>query len=516
MINSRLSIVWRNRWQLLLLFLLPFLLSSLLLPALTRLAVSFDLNRKMSMLVENFHARRAELTQSARMLLPRLHYDCSGGDIRLLRSPESHNLYIRVIGIMGKDGSRCSSIGQSLFPPLLTQHQLSDGFHITTTAAEFDSRQELVVLHNQDGNLVYWVLNGGWSMSMLANEDRTLFHGVIHHLASGLHSQFGDASIEREPHAQRLRFEDQQTGVSIELWAGERLMDQWQQRLFEWILPLSLLCGLGLATLYWHWRKLAYAMPQRLKKALQRREFTPYYQPIVDAAKQQVVGYEVLIRWREKGRKWVSPSEFIDAAEDSQLIIPITEQLMEQVLQDLPLLPPKTWVSINISAIHVEGVFLESLLARLHWPQPERICFELTERKPIQDFKQALLHLSALMARGYDFKLDDFGTGYGGFAYLQRLNIQQIKIDKMFVDHLTEEGSQTLLHGIISFGHQTTMQMIAEGVESPEQVRLLGDLGVHLIQGYVFARPMPINELLKWQLPNSTNVAHPRSSVTRG
>lgn len=488
------------------LFLLPFCLGWLLLPALSRFAAYHTLQNTMEQLVDNFGDRQQALHDSIQHVLPQLHYDCSDDDIRLLRSPEVQNIYIRVIGIVTRDGERCSSLGQTVPPPRLISDDPSDGFHLTSTQPVRNSHGELVLLYNQHGNRVYWILNSGWTAAAIHARCNQCLYSLSQHQPSGMRVPQGDPTIPTEPRAQRLRFADAKSGVVFELWSGEKLQAYWYRTLLGWWFPASLLSALLLAGLYRYWLLRATALPRRLARSLLREEFVPFYQPVVDARLGAVVGYEALIRWREGGRHLVSPAEFIDYAEDSQQILPMTEQLLARVLQDLPHLPEHTWVSINVSAIHVEGPYLQQLLARHQWPTPARICFELTERKPIQNMTQAREQLSALQDKGYEFKLDDFGTGYGGFAYLQRLGIQQIKIDKMFVDHLTEEGNQTLLHGIISFGHQTGMQMIAEGVETPEQVRLLAALGVDLIQGYVFARPMPLDELLAWQCPGADTV----------
>ena len=363
------------------------------------------------------------------------------------------------------------------------------------------------MLHNQGSNMVYWILNSGWMEMALQDTCTNCLYGISLHQPSGMINQFGDPHIPEEVQAQRLRFNDLQNHVVQELWAGRKLTNYWRLRLLYWGSPLLLLVSLGLVWMYQRWLRQHHAMPQRLYRALQRQEFVPFYQPVVDARQQQIVGYEVLIRWYEHGRNWISPAHFIDFAESSQLILPMTEQLLAQVLRDLPRLPADTWISVNISAIHVEGPALVQLLEKHHWPAPHRLCFELTERKPIHHLDRALSQLSILRHHGYAFKLDDFGTGYGGFAYLQRLGLQQFKIDKMFVDHLATQGEQPLLHGIVSFGHQTGMQMIAEGVETQEQVRLLAELGVDLIQGYVFARPMPIAQAAEWRLPSAADAS---------
>ncbi|MNP47270.1 putative cyclic-di-GMP phosphodiesterase AdrB [compost metagenome] len=170
------------------------------------------------------------------------------------------------------------------------------------------------------------------------------------------------------------------------------------------------------------------------------------------------------------------------------------------MIADLPQLAPEQWVSVNLVAAHIEHSLLRDQLQRYDWPSPTRLTFELTEREPIVDIAAATHEITLLQEKGYHFKLDDFGTGYGGFAYLQQLGIRQIKIDKMFVDSIgTDDPKRNLLDAIIAFGLKSDMEMIAEGVETQEQVDYLGQHGVYLIQGYLFARPMPLHELLEWQ-----------------
>lgn len=125
-----------------------------------------------------------------------------------------------------------------------------------------------------------------------------------------------------------------------------------------------------------------------------------------------------------------------------------------------------------------------------------------------------MAEIAALQERGYHFKLDDFGTGYGGFAYLQRLGIRQIKIDKMFVDTIgTDDLKRSVLDATIAFGLKSGMEMIAEGVETQEQVDYLYRHGVHLIQGYVYAKPMPLSKLkiwlMAWQEGETTSPSNP-------
>lgn len=131
----------------------------------------------------------------------------------------------------------------------------------------------------------------------------------------------------------------------------------------------------------------------------------------------------------------------------------------------------------------------------------ERLKFELTERVPIKTMTQAQEEVFYLLKKGYQFKIDDFGTGYGGFAYLQNLQISSIKIDKMFVDTIdTSDVKISVLDSIIASAKQGNIEVIAEGVEGQHQVDYLAERGVYWIQGYFYAKPMPINEALAFHV----------------
>lgn len=250
---------------------------------------------------------------------------------------------------------------------------------------------------------------------------------------------------------------------------------------------------------YWLLRNYRRSLKGLLYRGLTRQEFVPYYQPVVDSRTQEVVGFEALLRW-ERGGSLTPPGAFIAYAEEQGLILPMTEQLLDRVILDLSELAPQQWVSVNLVAAHIEHPHLYAQLQRHDWPSPARLTFELTEREPILDIETAISQITALKEKGYHFKLDDFGTGYGGFAYLQRLGIRQFKIDKMFIDTIgTDDPKRNLLDAIIAFGLKSDMEMIAEGVETLDQVDYLARHGVYLIQGFLFAHPMPLHELLIWQ-----------------
>ncbi|WP_429048497.1 EAL domain-containing protein [Aeromonas hydrophila] len=492
-------------WLSLLLFCLP-LLASLPISQLLGGPLARQLLQDKKMEVETALAERHRLLDNnIRHQLTRFQFDCGRQDMALLRDPRYYNSHIRIQGILLASGGGCSSLGLDLpftpaeLPPYANQEQ----FGIAATQARFHTEQELVAYYRTGGNIVYWVLNNSWSHALLQAPCTHCFYLEFGQQQPGASSPSfprGDSSIKQEEGSQSLSFFDPNQEIRQTLWAGEALERYAQQRARHDGLWLGAAVGTLLVAAYWGLRNYRRSLKGLLQAGLARREFVPFYQPVVDSRSQQVVGFEALLRW-QRGGGLIPPGAFIDYAEEQQLILPMTSQLLERVIADLPRLAPGQWVSVNIVAAHLEHPHLRNLLLQHGWPSPAQLTFELTERKPITDIKTAVIEITALQQQGYHFKLDDFGTGYGGFAYLQRLGIRQIKIDKMFVDTIgTDDLKRSVLDATIAFGRESGMEMIAEGVERQEQVDYLQQHGVHLIQGYVYAPPMALTKLKIWLL----------------
>lgn len=492
-------------WLSLLLFCLP-LLASLPISQLLGGPLAHQLLQDKKMEVETALAERHRLLDNnIRHQLTRFQFDCGRQDMTLLRDPRYYNSHIRIQGILLAAGGGCSSLGLDLpftpaeLPPYANQEQ----FGIAATQARFHTEQELVAYYRTGGNIVYWVLNNSWSHALLQTPCSNCFYLEFGQQQPGASSPIfprGDSSIKQEEGSQSLSFFDPNQEIRQTLWAGRALEHYAQQQARHYGLWLGAAVGTLLVAAYWGLRNYRRSLKGLLQAGLARREFVPFYQPVIDSRSQQVVGFEALLRW-QRGGGLIPPGAFIDYAEEQQLILPMTSQLLERVIADLPRLAPGQWVSVNIVAAHLEHPHLRNLLLQHGWPSPAQLTFELTERKPITDIKTAVIEITALQQQGYHFKLDDFGTGYGGFAYLQRLGIRQIKIDKMFVDTIgTDDLKRSVLDATIAFGRESGMEMIAEGVERQEQVDYLQQHGVHLIQGYVYAPPMALTKLKIWLL----------------
>lgn len=244
-----------------------------------------------------------------------------------------------------------------------------------------------------------------------------------------------------------------------------------------------------------------------IEQGLRRGEFVPYYQPIIDSRDVAVLGAEALVRWLTKRGKLIPPGQFIAYAEANRLIEPITDQLLKHVVVDIKRLgwqDTNRFISINAIAEQItDSLFCEKLLRRLaenNIPS-KNLAVEITERHQFPDLERGRIALESLVNAGIEVKLDDAGTGFGGFSYVQELPIETLKIDKMFVDTLRQEGGdpkREVLFAIIEFAKAAKLKVIAEGVETHEQVARLKDAGVYAIQGYVYARPMPAEEFFQW------------------
>ncbi|MFM4938001.1 EAL domain-containing protein [Aeromonas enteropelogenes] len=495
-------------WICLGLLLTPVLLVLLLNPLLTSFVSYHLLKTKSQELLEYQLERNKNLEQNILAQLSHFKFDCGPEDVALLRNPDYYSRHIRLAGLHPSQGGGCSTLGFDL--PVLTDVQESDQaatLHFATTQHSANSEPEVLIYSRQAGNLAYWVLNNSWANELLAVPCEDCFYVEFRRDNGAIMEQLllprGNKAITQQPNPLSLTDYDEYNKVKQTIWGGNELRYYASQQVYYYGLIFSLLFGLLLVGGYWTLRNYRNSLDGLLKMGLTRGEFIPFYQPIVDSRNNEVVGYEALLRWR-RGDTFISPGMFIEYSENQGLILPMTTQMVRQIVEDLKKLPDSHWVSVNLVAAHVEQqTHLQDMLKQLRWPDPDRLTFELTERLPISDVKHAAREMANLGLRGYHFKIDDFGTGYGGFAYLQQLGIRSIKIDKMFIDTIgTSDLKRNVLDAIIAFGHQSKMEMIAEGVENQAQLDYLTEHGVYLIQGYVFAKPMSLDEVLKWRVPD--------------
>ncbi len=241
-----------------------------------------------------------------------------------------------------------------------------------------------------------------------------------------------------------------------------------------------------------------------LRRAIDRDELVAYYQPIVAFASGRPAHLEALVRWNRPGGRLVPPDEFIGIAEETGLIHPIGEWMLQRAAHDCARwqdVAPGVGVSVNVSPRQfdnrsvveaVEGALRETGLA------PELLGLEITESVLVDDADETVALLDELKSLGVRIALDDFGTGYSSLTYLHRLPIDELKIDRSFVAVLEDESSDlVLLQIMVQLGRAFDLKVVAEGIDTDRKLRRIQRLGCHFGQGYLFARPAPFDRVMR-------------------
>jgi len=249
-----------------------------------------------------------------------------------------------------------------------------------------------------------------------------------------------------------------------------------------------------------------------LKSALNDgQEFTLHYQPKVDAKAGAVVSAEALIRWNRPGFGLVPPLQFIPIAEDTGLIIALGDWVIRRACQDLAQMRTAgvnlNHLSMNVSNVQLRGHALLPVLQQSieeNSLQAHQLELEITESFIAKDVSQAIVTLNEFRAAGLQLAIDDFGTGYSSMGYLQKLPFTRMKVDKSFIDGLPDDNdSAAITRAILGLARSFGLAVTAEGVENAQQLQFLQQEGCDEIQGYYFARPMPLAEFLSYCLKSA-------------
>jgi diguanylate cyclase (GGDEF)-like protein len=239
-------------------------------------------------------------------------------------------------------------------------------------------------------------------------------------------------------------------------------------------------------------------LESELRQALVNDELLLYYQPKVSLRSGRIVGAEALLRWRHPVRGLVSPGVFIPVAEESGLILDLGTWVLEQACrqirdwrEDNLIMPP---VAVNLSARQFDRQLPQRIAAVLerYGVQPDQINLEITESLLVRGTDNVIAIMNELVAMGMSLALDDFGTGYSSLAYLKKFPISTLKIDRSFVVGLPyEENDCAIARAIVTMAQQLRQEIVAEGVETVEQMSFLRELGCDQLQGYLFSQPVP-------------------------
>lgn len=240
-----------------------------------------------------------------------------------------------------------------------------------------------------------------------------------------------------------------------------------------------------------------------IRRAIRKNEFEMYYQPRVHLESGDTVGMEALIRWRHPTRGMVSPNEFIPVAEECGLIVPIGYWVIQTVCEDMRILDENGQteldIAINLSFKQLQDSMFVDIATRIiqqSGVDATRLEFELTETAIMSNFQQTYEGMTALSKLGITFSLDDFGTGFSSFAHIQKLPISALKVDRSFVRSVTKNNDDAIIvKAIINLAHSLRLQVIAEGVETLEQVQFLWQHHCDEVQGFYFSPAVTVKDL---------------------
>ncbi len=248
-------------------------------------------------------------------------------------------------------------------------------------------------------------------------------------------------------------------------------------------------------------------MMSHLRKAVENREVTLFYQPQVNILENSVVGFEALVRWNSPIFGMVSPVRFIPLAEETGIIIQLGRWVLREACLfskelNKEITDKRKYVSVNISPLEIMQLdFLETVqrIIRETEIEPDMLGIEITETALLESFRTVAEKIDILRRKGIRISLDDFGMGFSSLNHLRTLPINTVKIDKLFIDDLLrDDRSRIMTEGIIRLSHKLGVDIVAEGVEQENQVELLKELNCDNVQGYFYSRPIPRDDALRF------------------
>jgi len=437
---------------------------------------------------------------------------CSDAHIRLMRQFAMNTNSIDEIGYVENGVLKCSSWGRVDVEIVRTHTDfvMSDGVEVTekmtplftggdpVMALRFGSHDALINGMRFLGLAVEGELHlalAGPGRQIIA-ESASPGHDVVLALLSG------NGPSPRGTDLSAVVHDAYWTAIAVERRPGflHYLRGAW-----PWMLPIGAVIGVMLVVLAMRTSLRRLSPLAELQTAVKNREFIVHYQPVIDLRTGKCTGAEALVRWQRPDGTLIGPDLFVPLAEESGLIQPITDQLIELVVREMKpalLADRSLHIGINLAAGDIRsGRALSAIDARLEGSgiEPGQIWLEATERE-FMDVDAARTTLSEARARGYRTAIDDFGTGYSSLQYLQSLPIDILKIDKSFVGSIGKGAvSSPVVAHIIDMAQSLELMVVAEGVETQQQADYLAEHGVGFAQGWLYSRALPASDFLRFR-----------------
>lgn len=493
-------------------------LFALLLPLLLGWGVSFattywSLQARMQQAADASQNEVARIMrnaqQAARSVVSLAGAPCSDDVLYQLRQQASTVLYVRTVNLVRAEQLYCSS----LFGPVENPAPLTDyaAGHARLMAGNILTPREAVFIWREAGakkdTSVLAAISGGHLHAALRPA------GMVGTIALQLGPNWMDSEgrVHQGETPRHLLLEARRSAAHFPFTVVasvsiSRLLDEaWAD--YEPMLILLLLLGPFAVWVVYQWLSQAPPSAHRLRRALATGQFVPFLQPLVDARSGRWAGAEVLLRWQHPCDGLLPPAAFIQALERDGLMGVATRQMMQHVTRALSAhadrLPPGFHLSFNLTAEQSGDPRLlddcRDVMAAFA-PGKLKLTLELIERDAF-DGRAHGDFFASLDNAGVRLAIDDFGTGQSSLSYLHELHADTLKIDRSFVDAIERDSlGKVVLDAIIELGQRLKLELIAEGVETPAQRDYLIAAGVELLQGYLFARPMPLTEFIR-QLP---------------
>lgn len=473
-----------------------------------RLFAQRVIERDATELADKFHLFFSEARASLSGLPLNEKATCSSELQQHLREETFNQIFIRWLALTKNGQILCQSSELGLDLEAAYFHTLGDGFTIAQPMAVRDQNHALFLIRNlEDYEYVASIQTLHPRFFMKTDCVNCLSYRASFSTNPPVvleNSYFSTAPVIESSVTRVSSF----MTVAFTLRGNEELLAQYL-RFNHWVaLVVGVLLAGGLSFVCIVWYRKQRSVDALMKIGIKKKQFIPFYQPIIRSEDQQLAGCEILVRWRLADGTLIPPNQFIPTAEASGLIMPITRSLLQQLSEDIERFGAKQrglFFSLNIVPGHLESdTLLEEVTAFVNSGGlgNNRLSLEITERYPIRDMAKAKVLIEKFAELDVDLKLDDAGTGYGSFNYVHNLGVNTLKIDKMFVDTIGDKTNfkGSTLSAIISFCIEDELTMIAEGVETKEQFEYLRNKKVDYIQGFYFSKPLPASQFFEWEL----------------